>query len=671
MATKTWVGAADTAYFDPGNWLTGLPGLGDTAVIAPTGTGVAAASLEGNGIGASGYFLDSQTVDLLGGTAGARLDLNRSALGPSLVVNTIGVAALWLNNYNTLRGAIHVGAGAPSTLTMVLFPTTDDAGPNGVLATVNVGTIYVGDGSTLDIQPISGGVDPVGGFNPTQNHVNFYNGGYIGVLPGGTLIDQSPSLNSGVYFTDLINDSLISVLGAAGKTTSAGFDANVRSSSSFVPAYDTPLGQSIPANGAGKQGTIKLDGGTGVVSARFTGNVSDQTILMHNAVATFANNEIASDARAWNDQIVMHRNSSVLLQPNYTLVDYPVESKPGDPDYTRSVGFLGDTITGFALTDTLDAEQSGFDYANCFWDQASHALKIEEGIDLASVQTDQHAYVDAVFFLAGNYRQSDFKISFVPNNSFSGRWEVTTTSDANALDPAPSNAPAGASEVAETAEVATGPAYDGRDTAALFDANYYLAQNPDVRAAGVDPLKHFETVGWKEGRDPSLLFSDSKYLAAYPDVAKGGLNPLLHYLEHGQAEGRMTFLSGGAAAADPLVQSSYYDPQLGAKLVPTGVAAEQQAAFDYDATGWQKGLDPDAWFDTDYYLSHNPDVAAAHIDPLLHYETYGWKEGRDPSAQFSTTKYLGAYADVRAAGVDPLLHFVAHGQAEGRTAFSV
>jgi hypothetical protein len=213
--------------------------------------------------------------------------------------------------------------------------------------------------------------------------------------------------------------------------------------------------------------------------------------------------------------------------------------------------------------------------------------------------------------------------------------------------------------------------HEGRDPSAWFDTSYYLAQNPDVKAAGVDPLIHFETFGWKEGRDPSLVFSDAKYLAANPDVAAAGVDPLAHYVQFGQSEGRATFLTGGAAIADPLVDGAYYDRQLGATLIPTGTAAAQQAAWSYDATGWQAGLNPDAWFDTQYYLSHNPDVAAAHIDPLLHYETYGWKEGRDPSAAFSTNKYLAAYADVKAAGVDPLLQFVTAGQAQGRTAFSV
>lgn len=33
-------------------------------------------------------------------------------------------------------------------------------------------------------------------------------------------------------------------------------------------------------------------------------------------------------------------------------------------------------------------------------------------------------------------------------------------------------------------------------------------------------------------------------------------------------------------------------------------------------------------FDADAYLFHNPDVAAAKIDPMLHYLAHGWQEGR-------------------------------------------
>ena len=187
----------------------------------------------------------------------------------------------------------------------------------------------------------------------------------------------------------------------------------------------------------------------------------------------------------------------------------------------------------------------------------------------------------------------------------------------------------------------------------------------------MDPLLHYERYGAREGRAPSLLFSNQAYLAAYPDIRAAGVDPLTHFLQSGRAAGRMSFLTGGTAAADPFIDTTFYDRQLGATLIPTGLAGQQQAAWSYNTSGWQKGLNPDAWFDTNYYLAHNPDVAAAHVNPLLHYEQYGWREHRNPSAAFSTDRYLAAYADIRAANVNPLLHFLTHGQAEGRAAFAV
>ena len=211
----------------------------------------------------------------------------------------------------------------------------------------------------------------------------------------------------------------------------------------------------------------------------------------------------------------------------------------------------------------------------------------------------------------------------------------------------------------------------GLNPNAFFDTSYYLTQYPDVKAAGANPLKHYEQYGWREQRDPSLLFSTSKYLAANPDVRGVGAQPLLHYVQYGQYEGRPAFLAGPTAAADPLVDPAFYDKQLGATLIPTGPAAQLQAAASYDAMGWRQRLNPNAFFDTNYYLGRSPDVAVAQLNPLKHYEQYGWREGRNPSAQFSVAKYFAAYPDVRAAGMDPLQHFLAYGQSEGRMAFAV
>ena len=73
----------------------------------------------------------------------------------------------------------------------------------------------------------------------------------------------------------------------------------------------------------------------------------------------------------------------------------------------------------------------------------------------------------------------------------------------------------------------------------LFDEKYYLLNNPDVRFADTDPLKHFMTIGWKEGRNPSAQFDLSFYLMRNPDVLESGINPLLHYINYGKSEGRV------------------------------------------------------------------------------------------------------------------------------------
>jgi serralysin len=109
-----------------------------------------------------------------------------------------------------------------------------------------------------------------------------------------------------------------------------------------------------------------------------------------------------------------------------------------------------------------------------------------------------------------------------------------------------------------------------------FDYTYYLQHNPDVAAAGVDPLQHYESIGWKEGRNPNAYFDTAGYLAHYADVKAAGVNPFDHYVQ----------------------------------------------------SGWQEGRDPSLSFDTAAYLAANPDVANAHINPLVHFLTDGIHEGR-------------------------------------------
>jgi hypothetical protein len=83
------------------------------------------------------------------------------------------------------------------------------------------------------------------------------------------------------------------------------------------------------------------------------------------------------------------------------------------------------------------------------------------------------------------------------------------------------------------------PEFIRETVASKFDAAFYRATNPDVVAAGIDPLMHFLEHGWKQGRDPEPGFSVTAYLKTYPDVAATGINPFYHYIITGRREGRI------------------------------------------------------------------------------------------------------------------------------------
>jgi len=128
---------------------------------------------------------------------------------------------------------------------------------------------------------------------------------------------------------------------------------------------------------------------------------------------------------------------------------------------------------------------------------------------------------------------------------------------------------------------------------ALFDRDWYLDRNPDVRRAGIDPLDHYRTYGWREGRSPHPLFDPAWYLKNNPDVRAADEEPLAHYLSR----------------------------------------------------GWREGRAPHPLFDPAWYLENNADVRAADIEPLGHFLSYGWHEGRSPHSQFDAMALARAFPE--------------------------
>jgi Rhamnan synthesis protein F/Glycosyl transferases group 1/Glycosyl transferase family 2 len=66
-----------------------------------------------------------------------------------------------------------------------------------------------------------------------------------------------------------------------------------------------------------------------------------------------------------------------------------------------------------------------------------------------------------------------------------------------------------------------------------FDAEFYLSQADVVLAEGQSPRAHFRTTGWRLGLSPCRWFDPLGYVAANPQVQAAGLNPFLHFLEFG------------------------------------------------------------------------------------------------------------------------------------------
>lgn len=95
------------------------------------------------------------------------------------------------------------------------------------------------------------------------------------------------------------------------------------------------------------------------------------------------------------------------------------------------------------------------------------------------------------------------------------------------------------------------------------------------------------------------------------------------------------------------------------RLIPGRFAKKRQTIID------------SGFFDPEYYLTKNPDVKNAGVDPLEHFLNFGGIEGRNPSPKFDSSWYLEKYPDVKAAGINPLLHFLLYGKEEGRGSQSV
>lgn len=121
-----------------------------------------------------------------------------------------------------------------------------------------------------------------------------------------------------------------------------------------------------------------------------------------------------------------------------------------------------------------------------------------------------------------------------------------------------------------------------------FDQEYYLEQNPDLAAAGVDPLTHFRLFGLQEGRE-------------YRYVDPINVNRVL---------------AGGDLSYDPLLNRA----RVNSSSVRPLILDEREFELYTEVTRLT--------LDREFYEAENPDVVAAGIDSFDHYLSFGRDEGR-------------------------------------------
>jgi len=164
--------------------------------------------------------------------------------------------------------------------------------------------------------------------------------------------------------------------------------------------------------------------------------------------------------------------------------------------------------------------------------------------------------------------------------------------------------------------------YEGVNYTPVYNYEDYIERNPDVfDAYGLDAnavLKHFVTIGMAEGRQGSDDFNYNIYRSNYPDLevafGEDRAEYYHHYINSGYNEGR------------------------------------NAATSDYTSDTVYAGVDYADVYSYDYYVTANPDVAAAvgdnKIAVLAHFVRNGMAEGRQASAEFNVRVYMEKNPDL-------------------------
>ena len=168
------------------------------------------------------------------------------------------------------------------------------------------------------------------------------------------------------------------------------------------------------------------------------------------------------------------------------------------------------------------------------------------------------------------------------------------------------------------------------ETLLPFDEKYYNSQFSSQEQPK-DPVCHYCEHGWRNGLNPSADFNGSIYLANNPDILAAGINPLEHYLLYGKKDGRSctnVYQKALPDMYDVLKNSGLFDADYYRSAYLAGNRAIDPL-WHYILCGWQQGNNPSPAFWTRGYLQIYMDIAHIQLPALYHYLKWGRYEGRE------------------------------------------
>jgi hypothetical protein len=174
----------------------------------------------------------------------------------------------------------------------------------------------------------------------------------------------------------------------------------------------------------------------------------------------------------------------------------------------------------------------------------------------------------------------------------------------------------------------------------VFDENHYLLTNPDVAAAGAEPLVHFCSNGWKEGRNPNPYFDVLWYLARAPASDLADVNPLAHYLIEGERAGRRPIL---------FFEPAWYRAKY-------GVSKGANCLAHFLAHRSEQKVSPNHLFDPVFFARNYPELVRKGRDLFAIFLVQNLRVELDPCEAFCSATYRAQSMTQSERSYVPLLH---------------